>query len=545
MTPSNPPAMLEVEDLRVDFRSNDGTVRAVDGIDFSVLAGSTLGIVGESGSGKSVTSLAIMGLLPRPAGRMTSGRIRLNGRELSALPEKTLRNLRGAELSMIFQEPMTALNPVFSVGRQMTSVLKRHQSLSGQQARAQAIEMLKRVKIANAERRIDDYPHQLSGGMRQRVMIAMALACRPKLLIADEPTTALDVTTQAQVLELINELKAEFNTTVLLITHDLGVIANTCEQAVVMRQGQIVERGPVDRLFKQPEHAYTQQLINAIPRIQIPDSIDTNAEAATDAQPLLRVENLSKQFQFKSGWFTASTPPFKAVDQVSFRVEPGQTLGIVGESGSGKTTLGRMIVRLIEPSDGRIWFDGVDLRALNKAQLKQQRKHLQIVFQDPFASLSPRRTVLETLLEPLAVHAIGAPKQRRQHALKLLDQVELPGTALNRYPHEFSGGQRQRIAIARALAVEPKLIVADEAVSALDVSVQAKILQLIETLQQELGVAFVFISHDLAVVQAISHRVGVMYRGQLVEQASVDQLYSSPQHPHTQALLDAVPRLER
>ncbi|MEM1080604.1 MAG: ABC transporter ATP-binding protein [Pseudomonadota bacterium] len=546
-TDANPP-LLRIHQLCVDFSDNRLTTRAVDQLSLDVHAGQTLGIVGESGSGKSVTALAVMGLLPPQVRQSMSGTIELDGQPLTDYSESQLRAMRGADVSMIFQEPMTALNPVRSVGDQVAAVLRRHQGLSRAQSRAGSLEMLDQVGIARPAQRLGDYPHQLSGGMRQRVMIAMALACRPKLLIADEPTTALDVTTQAQVLQLIDELKMSYSTTVILITHDLGIVANHCDQAVVLRRGQRVECGPVARVFHQPEHAYTQALINAIPRIELasrtdaPSPANSTSKSVERKSTLLEVDQLGKQFSAKSSGLSRSKPPFMAVDGVSFGLEAGQTFGLVGESGSGKTTLGRMIVRLIEPSTGRIEFDGQDLTALKGAALKAMRKRIQIVFQDPFSTMSPRRTVLQTLREPLDVHAIGSRTSRPARVRALLDQVGLPNTALNRYPHEFSGGQRQRIAIARALAVEPKLIVADEAVSALDVSVQARILNLIQQLQDDLGVAFLFISHDLAVVQAISHRVGILYRGELVEQGSVDEVYTKPQHPHTQALLRAVPQ---
>jgi len=596
--------LLEVRDLSIEFATEAGRVRAVDSLDLRVAPGEVLGLVGESGSGKSVTALAIMSLLPQPAARVVSGSIRFAGEELLHLDRAALRRLRGAALSMIFQEPMTSLNPVLTVGHQMTETITTHERLGLRAARERAIELLAKVGIPAPARRMAEYPHRLSGGTRQRVMIAMALACGPRLLIADEPTTALDVTIQAQILDLLRSLQSEFRMAVLLITHNLGVVAEFADRLTVLYAGRAMEVGPVEQVFAFPAHPYTSGLLASMPPLErrvrrltaIPGVIPSGtalppgcrfaprcrhtrpecneavpelsvtaparasacmrygeidleaadiAEAQAPAQateaPLLVVEDLHKRFAVGGeGWLRRKAGVIHAVEAVSFSVSPRETLALVGESGCGKTTAAHLVLGLHDPSAGRVAFDGADSDSGHPGR----RRGLQIVFQDPAGSLDPRMVVGQIIAEPLAI--LGWPRERRNERVRmLLERVGLTAESATRYPHEFSGGQRQRIAIARALAPSPKLIVCDEPVSALDVSIQAQILNLLHDLQDQFGLAYLFISHDLGVVRQIADRVAVMYLGRIVEFAEADDLFLTPRHPYTQALLAAVPTIER
>ncbi|MCX8088994.1 MAG: ABC transporter ATP-binding protein [Meiothermus ruber] len=536
--------ILEVNQLTVEFTTDNGVIQAVRDLSFHINKGETLAVVGESGSGKSVTSLAIMRLIPSPPGRIVSGQVWFRGKdgqpkELIGLTEAQMRRIRGNDIAMIFQEPMTSLNPVYTVGDQIVEAIRLHQGKSRQEARALAIEMLNLVEIPNPHRRFADYPHQMSGGMRQRVMIAMALSCKPSLLIADEPTTALDVIIQAQILELINKLKSEIQTSVLFITHDLGVVAEMADRVVVMQHGVKVEEGGVKEIFAAPKEAYTQRLIASVPRIDMAKPAPPKQE---EPPVLLEIEHLQKWFPLRGGLLNRVQGYVKAVSDVSLKIHKGEVLGLVGESGSGKTTVGRCILRLIEPTGGRIVFDGQDITHLPKHELRPLRRRLQIIFQDPFASLNPRMTVGDILAEPLLIHNTHkTAAARNQRVAELLEMVQLDPDMARRYPHEFSGGQRQRIGIARALALNPDFIVADECVSALDVSIRAEILELIRELKKTLGLTLLFISHDLAVVESISDRVAVMYRGRLVELADAHTIYRNPQDDYTKALLSAVP----
>jgi peptide/nickel transport system ATP-binding protein len=553
--------LLEVRDLRVDF----GAHRAVRGIDLDIAAGETLALVGESGCGKSATALSLMRLVPAP-GRVT-GSVRFDGREVLDLSPRETRALRGRDISMIFQEPMTSLNPVLSIGAQIIETLRQHESLSKEAALRRAVELLDLVHVPEPHRRVSDYPHELSGGQRQRVMIAMAVACRPRLLIADEPTTALDVTIQARILDLLDELRRDLSMSLLLITHDLGVVAQHADRVAVMLAGEKVEEAPVERLFTQPKHAYTRGLLGAslnlssevhyrewkLPEIRHASSADGKpvfnvtplaprnplpAAAATgrDSEPLLSVSNLSVEYAHRHG-----KGALRAVDGVSFDIAKGETVGLVGESGCGKSTLSRAILRLVPVSGGAIRLRGTDLAPLAESALRPHRRHVQMVFQDPYASLNPRRTVGEILETVLAVNGFGDARLRRARAAAMLDRVGLPNTALARYPHEFSGGQRQRIGIARALVLEPALLICDEPVSALDVSIQAQILNLLVELKRDLGLAYLFISHDLSVVRYIADRVHVMHGGRIVESGHHREIWRAPQHAYTRTLLDAVP----
>lgn len=535
--------LLEVNNLSVTFKTDDGDVKAVKNVSFSIAKGETLAIVGESGSGKSVSSLTVMGLLPMPPAVIESGDITFHRRSgeavsMTAASTDTLRSIRGNEIAMIFQEPMTSLNPVYPIGDQIAEAVMLHQGKDKQAAWAHALEMLKLVEIPNAEKRINDYPHQLSGGMRQRVMIAMALSCNPALLIADEPTTALDVMVQAQILDLMRKLQREIGTSILFITHDLGVVAEMADRVVVMEKGVVVEEGDVHTIFNKPEHPYTQRLLNAVPRINLEDLAPDDVNRPN----LIEVRNLQVYFPIKGGLLGRTQGHVKAVDGISFDIKKGELLGLVGESGSGKTTAGRAILRLIEPTGGQVLYEGQDLRKLNKEQLRQYRKKMQIIFQDPFASLNPRFTVEEILAEPLDIHKVCPPgPQRRERVAELLEMVQLPREAMTRYPHEFSGGQRQRMGIARSLALNPEFIVADESVSALDVSIRKEVLELLRDLKERLNLTMLFISHDLSVVESISDRVAVMYRGHLVELKTAHELYRNPEDDYTRALLSAIP----
>jgi len=563
--------LLSVQKLAVDFDTPHGVFRAVDGLSFDVMPGRTLAIVGESGSGKSVTSMAIMRLTDYSGGRIAEGRVLFQPREgspldLATASDATLRRIRGNEIAMIFQEPMTSLNPVFAVGNQIVEALVLHQALSRRAARAEALALLKKVRLADAERLLDAYPHQLSGGMRQRVMIAMALSCRPTLLIADEPTTALDVTIQAQILNTIRELQRDFNTAVIFITHDMGVVAEMADDVVVMWRGRKVEQGPVEQIFNVPQHPYTQTLLAAVPRLgsltgqplplRVPLEVLENSvrrtvgttrvqDTARYDTPLLQVDKLTTRFDVKRDFLGRVTHRVHAVESVSLDIYPGETLALVGESGSGKSTIGKTLQQLIEPTSGSIRFNGRNVASLDAAGRRHLRQDIQYIFQDPYASLDPRKRVGFSIAEPIRTHGLlSDDKAIERRVAELLESVGLQPEHARRYPHEFSGGQRQRVCIARALSCNPKLIIADESVSALDVSIQAQIIDLLMQLQAERGLSYLFITHDMAVVEKISHRVAVMYLGQIVEMGTRQSVFETPHHPYTQKLLAAVPVAE-
>jgi glutathione transport system ATP-binding protein len=562
--------LLTVRGLTVSFKSEDGETVAVNDLSFTVSHGETVAIVGESGSGKSVTALSILGLTGLASGRQVAGEIVYSDRhgrqvDISKLSGKQIRAIRGAEIAMIFQEPMTSLNPIFPVGDQIAEAVALHRGFSRAAARAEALRLLKQVRIPDAEAMLDRFPHQLSGGMRQRVMIAMALSSKPRLLIADEPTTALDVTIQAQILSLIRELQNELGMAVIFITHDMGVVAEMADRVVVMRHGRKVEENDVFEIFEAPSHPYTRALLAAIPRLgsmrgrATPEPFQGLMEPRTDAghaNPILEGKNvpstgaetsvlsvraLSVQFGIRSGLLGRVRRRVHAVEDVSFDIRPSETLALVGESGCGKSTTGRSILNLVTPTGGEILFDGKRISGLAQRRLRPLRQFVQMIFQDPFASLDPRLTVGFSIAEPLLVHGLARGRRSQERVVELLKLVGLAPHHAKRYPHEFSGGQRQRIAIARALATNPKLIVADEAVSALDVSIRAQVINLMLEMQNRLGVAYLFISHDMAVVERVSHRVAVMYLGQIVEIGSRRDIFENPRHPYTRALLDAVP----
>ncbi len=554
--------IVEIDKLRVAFQTDGGTVVGVEDVSFSINPGETVCVVGESGSGKSVTSLSLMRLVEFGGGRIAGGSLRFV-REDGTVTDVTkaataeMQSIRGNEIGMIFQEPMTSLNPVFTVERQLVDGLMTHRKLSQAEASKRALKLLKEVRIPEPERRLKQYPHELSGGMRQRVVIAIAMACRPRLLIADEPTTALDVTIQAEILALIDRLKRENGMAVLFITHDMAVVAQMADRVVVMFRGNIVEQGPVEQIFESPRRDYTKALLAAVPRLgsmrgkaapepmpimgAVPAEPTATKTADTPPRLLLDVKHLTTRFPVKGGPLRLTVANVHAVEDVSFSVNVGQTLALVGESGCGKSTTGRSILRLVEPTSGEVSLDGWDIRSLNRATLRRARRDMQMVFQDPFASLNPYRRLKDQVSEPLVNYDIARGSELDDRVATLFDRVELPRSFLRRFPHELSGGQRQRVAIARALATNPKLIVADEAVSALDVSVRAQILNLMMELQADLGLSFLFISHDMAVVERVSHNIGVMYLGRIVELGSRQQVFENPQHPYTRQLLSAVP----
>jgi peptide/nickel transport system ATP-binding protein len=554
--------LLEVRNLRVSFRlDKKNTFEAVKGISFSLPKNATVALVGESGSGKSVSSLAVMGLLPEETTIIHEGAsIRFDGRELLGLPLSERRKLCGKDIAMIFQEPMSSLNPVFTVGYQIGEVLRLHMGMNKRQARARTLQLLEEVGIPDPAAKIDAYPSQMSGGQQQRVMIAMAIACEPRLLIADEPTTALDVTIQKQIMELIARLQRKHQMAVLFITHDLGLVGEIADRVIVMRHGEVKEEGDAAQVLHAPADTYTRALLHCRPRLDerplrlpvIDDYLGGRAGEGLDLpqrargyaagdENLLVVNNLAKSFHLREGLF--GKREFKAVKDVSFTLPRGKTLGVVGESGSGKTTVGLTLLRLHRATGGSAMFEGRDLLAMSDREYQAYKRRIQIIFQNPYASLNPRFTVGQILLEPMRIHRIGAnDAERVEHAYYLLKRVGLPEHAFHRYPHEFSGGQRQRIAIARCLTMKPEILVCDESVSALDVSVQAQVLNLLQDLQDEYGMSYIFISHDLSVVKYISDRVMVMHHGSVVEMADSDELYRNPQHPYTQALLAAIPR---
>jgi len=519
--------MLTVENLSISFVSRMGTNRVVDNVSFAVEPGQVTAIIGESGAGKSVACYSLLGLVPRPPARIDGGRALFLGRDLLQLPAAELRRIRGREIAMVFQDPMTCLNPHMRVGEQLMEPLRYHGKVPRREARARALALMREVGIRDPDSTIDYYPHQFSGGMRQRAMIAMALINEPKLLIADEPTTALDVTIQAQILELLSRLQRSRNLGIIFISHDLAVVADFADRIVVMQNGAVVETGDRDAIFGNARHPYTRTLLQAIPR-------GGKEKPAKPSEPLVVVSNLCTRFRQGRSWV-------KAVDDVSFAIHRGEVLGLVGESGSGKSTIGRSLLRLVPVASGQVLFDGLDLITLPDRELQQLRRRMQVIFQDPFASLNPRMTVYDTLAEPLLLHGIADRGSVAGRVLRLMDEVGLPRRYVRKYPHEFSGGQRQRIAIGRALATRPEFVVADEAVSALDVTVQAQILELMRQLIEDYGLTMLFISHDLAVVRQLADRVVVLRGGKIVEQAVTGDIFAQPQEPYTRRLLQSIP----
>lgn len=564
ITPQAELPILEVEHLRVQFTSDSGTTTAVVDESFSIRPGETLALVGESGSGKSVTSLSVMRLVEHGGGKIVNGSIKLRCRDgrvvdLRHANKSELQHLRGSEVAMIFQEPMTSLNPVFTVGAQIAESLILHRGMDEKEALKEAVHLLELVRIPDAERISLRFPHQLSGGMRQRVMIAMALACKPQLLIADEPTTALDVTVQAQILALISELQKEIGMAVLFITHDMGVVAQIADRVAVMRYGEIVESGTAQAIFAHPQHPYTQALLSAVPRLGALKDIEHPCffrlidpdngkviEPPSDKLPppgekILEVKNLVKTFPVRTDFWGRPTYVVRACDHVSFDLRAGETLSIVGESGCGKSTTGRAVLRLLDVDSGEVLHRGKSLLRMTRHELQEERRNLQMIFQDPYASLDPRQTVGYSIAEPMMIHNYCSKKEMYDRVAMLLKRVGLSPDMANRYPHEFSGGQRQRICIARALSLKPQVIVADECVAALDVSIRAQVVNLMMELQEEMELSYIFISHDMGVVERISHRVAVMYLGQIVEMGSRRAVLGNPLHPYTQKLLSAVP----
>ena len=577
--------LLEVKNLVTEFRSEEETIKAVNGISFTLSKGETIGIVGESGSGKSVTSLSVMRLIPNPPGKITGGQIIYHSKtkgpvDIVTLSEKEMRQLRGNEIAMIFQEPMTSLNPVYTCGDQVMEAILLHQKVSKKAAKELTIDLFKEVQLPRPENIFESYPHQISGGQKQRVMIAMAMSCKPNILIADEPTTALDVTVQATILDLMLKLQREHDMGIMFITHDLGVIAELADKVVVMYKGKIVEQGSVLEIFANPRHPYTKGLLACRPPLNkrlhwlptVADFMQTSAagemieskQSVSDLteklvvsaaereeahkklyakQPILQIKNLKTYFPIKKGIFGKAKDFVKAVDDVSFDVYPGETLGLVGESGCGKTTLGRTVLRLIEPTGGEIIFNGIHVTGLDNKKMRELRKDIQIIFQDPYSSLNPRITIGQAIMEPMQVHGIlENDKARKARVVELLQRVNMNESHFYRYPHEFSGGQRQRICIARALALKPKFIICDESVSALDVSVQAQVLNLLNELKREFNFTYIFISHDLSVVKFMSDRMVVMNKGKVEEMGDADAIYNNPKTEYTKNLINAIPK---
>lgn len=531
--------LLTVENLHVSFQARGKSVDAVKNVSFDLKKGETLGIVGESGSGKSVTAKTIMRLLDSPPSIIKNGKILFLGEDILKKTEKEMEKVRGRDMGMIFQDPMSSLNPTIRIGKQIEENIVKHQKLSKSKAKKHGISLLKLVGIPKPEKRYTQYPHEFSGGMRQRVMIAIALACQPALLIADEPTTALDVTIQAQILQLMKDIQEKLGTSIILITHDFGVVAGICDRVVVMKDGEIVESGTTEKIFNKPEHPYTQKLLKALPKLhekKKPKKEPLHLLPEDTSRPIIEVENLQQHFTLGQGNI------LKAVDKLNFSIFKGETLGLVGESGSGKSTTGRSILRLHEPTGGSVLYQGIPIQRLNKKELKQMRRHIQMIFQDPYSSLNPRFKVIDIIGSALDLHNLcKTKKERKERVEELLELVELDKSHAYRYPHEFSGGQRQRIGIARALAVEPQFIVCDEPLSALDVSIQAQIVKLLEDLQHKLGLTYLFIAHDLSMVKHLCDRVAVMYAGNIVELAESEELYNNPIHPYTKSLLEAIP----
>lgn len=579
--------LLDIRNLVTEFRSGDETLKAVNNVSFTVRKGETVGVVGESGSGKSVTALSVMRLIPNPPGKITGGEIIYHSRtkgivDLTKVSEKDMRDFRGNEIGMIFQEPMTSLNPVYTCGNQVMEAIMLHQKVTKQEAVNRTLRLFEEVLLPNPAEIFKKYPHQISGGQKQRVMIAMAMSCNPQVLIADEPTTALDVTVQKTILDLMLKLQREHDMGIIFITHDLGVIAELADKVVVMYKGRIVEQGPVMEIFANPQHPYTKGLLACRPPLNrrlhylptvadfmtvaedgtisenkrtvtdmihdvevTPEQRRTQQEKLRAQQPILRIENIRTWYPTAKTILGKTISWNKAVDDVSFDVYPGETLGLVGESGCGKTTLGRTILRLIEPTEGKIIFDGKDITHLPAAEMRPLRKDIQIIFQDPYSSLNPRITIGSAIMEPMRVHNIGAnDKERKEKVMELLRRVNMNETHFHRYPHEFSGGQRQRICIARALALNPRFIICDESVSALDVSVQAQVLNLLNELKKDFGFTYIFISHDLSVVKFMSDRMVVMNKGKIEEMGDADEVYANPTCEYTRKLISAIPKGE-